>query len=105
MLGAWKLDGFEWDQGNEQKSALKHGIGRDEIEAFFDQEPAVMADEAHSKAEQRYWAIGTGTNGRWMLVCFTVRRVAHLRFLRPISARYMHRKEVLRYVSDPESAS
>jgi uncharacterized DUF497 family protein len=51
-------------------------------------------------SESRWKAIGRLPNGRFVFVVFTFREVVGRRIIRPISARYMHRKEVLRYVQD-----
>ena len=51
----------------------------------------------HSLAEQRLRAIGKTDAGRYVLVVFTIRERTGERFIRPISARYMHRREVEHY--------
>ena len=91
-----RVAGFDWDAGNLAK-CQKHGVSVAEIEALFRGEPAVHADPAHSLTEQRLRAIGRTVAGRWLLVAFTLRRRASGVRLRPISARYMHAKEVRRY--------
>ena len=40
---------------------------------------------------------GLTKQGRWIIVAFTIREKAGEKFLRPISARYMHAKELKRY--------
>ena len=52
--------------------------------------------------ERRFLAIGFGAAGRHVLVVFTIRVVGEDRLIRPISARYMHRKEVAYYESNPQ---
>lgn len=64
---------------------------------MFHGSPGVYADPDHSVDEQRLRAIGRTAEGRSLIVAFTLRRLAGLRLLRPISARYMHAKEVRRY--------
>jgi uncharacterized protein len=44
--------------------------------------------------ERRFRAIGRTTEGRSIFVVFTWRHRRKERLIRPISARYMHRKEV-----------
>lgn len=90
------VDGFEWDEGNWPKCG-KHGVPRDEIEALFENGPAVYPDPAHSQSEERMLAIGETASGRFMLVAFTLRRRSDEALIRPISARYMRRKEVEHY--------
>jgi uncharacterized protein len=68
-----------------------------EIEALFQRTVMVMPDEAHSKAEQRLRAVGKTETGRYVFLVFTVRERIDERLIRPISARYMHRKEVRHY--------
>ena len=91
-----EVDGFSWDFGNLAK-CQKHGVSRSEIEALFHDEPVVFADPGHSHTEQRLRAIGRTSTGRAILVAFTLREVDGDIFIRPISARYMHRKEVMHY--------
>ena len=94
--------GFEWDEGNWPKCG-RHGLTRDEIEAVFEGSPAVYPDPAHSREEERMLAIGTTQAGRWLLVAFTLRRRERETLIRPISASYMHRKEVDHYERQSES--
>jgi uncharacterized DUF497 family protein len=90
------VTGFEWDEGNRRK-CRKHGISIGEIEAMFRQSLSVFPDPAHSHHEERFKAIGKGQEGRNILIVFTIRRRRESRLIRPISARYMHRKEVEHY--------
>ncbi len=95
--------GFEWDEGNQDK-CTKHGVSLAEIEGLFERALAVIADPAHSQTEQRLKAIGRSDTGRMILVVFTLRRHGKHRLVRPISARYMHRKEVEYYEEAVASA-
>ncbi|MCF6292152.1 MAG: BrnT family toxin [Robiginitomaculum sp.] len=88
--------GFDWDIGNWPKCG-KHGVSRPEIEAVFLANPDVYADPNHSLDEQRLRAIGQNKEGRYLLVAFTIRRKNDEWYIRPISARYMHKKEVKNY--------
>ena len=90
------VSGFEWDEGNRGK-CLKHGVSVAEIESMFTSAPAVFPDPAHSTTERRYLAIGKSSAGRMIFLAFTFRRRGGRTYIRPISARYMHRKEVERY--------
>jgi uncharacterized protein len=94
-----KFEGFDWDEGNWPKCG-KHGISKEEIEDLFDNDPGTYADPSSSEAEQRLRAIGEGWNKRMMLVAFTTRETNGALLLRPISARYMHQKEISRYELD-----
>lgn len=91
-----KIDGFDWDHGNSQK-VLKHGVSRAEIEGLFLNEPFVGPDFKNSKFESRYLAVGRSEEGRPIFVVFAIRIVGGSRLIRPISARYMHAKEINRY--------
>ena len=87
------VSAFDWDGGNLAK-CQKHGVTIAEIEAVFHHQPMVAPDIAHSKAEQRFIAIGSGAGPRPLFVVFTFRAVNDEVLIRPISARYMHRKEI-----------
>ncbi|MDI4665390.1 BrnT family toxin [Xanthobacter autotrophicus] len=91
-----KIAGFDWDEGNRDK-CRKHGVSLAEIEALFHAAPAVYPDPAHSGTEERFLAIGPGKAGRMIFVAFTLRGKEGGTFIRPISARYMHAKEVRHY--------
>jgi uncharacterized protein len=91
-----RISGFQWDRGNWPKCG-KHGVSRAEIEALFSGDIAVHPDLAHSGEEERNFAIGFAPQGRWLFVVFTLREVADRTLIRPLSARYMHRKEVEHY--------
>jgi uncharacterized DUF497 family protein len=88
--------GFDWDEGNREK-CLKHGVSLDEIEALFFGPIAIRPDLAHSVGETRFLGIGGTAGGRHVFIAFTIRRRDSANYIRPISARYMHRKEVEQY--------
>jgi uncharacterized DUF497 family protein len=88
--------GFDWDEGNRAK-CLKHGVSIAEIEALLRSEPHVAPDPRHSAAEDRFIAVGRNAQGRALFVAFTFRTRDGKRLIRPVSARYMHRKEVASY--------
>jgi uncharacterized DUF497 family protein len=90
---------FDWDDGNAAKCE-KHGLNRAEIEAIFRAKPRVAPDPKHSAAETRFIAVGRTPGGRAAFVAFCWRAGR----IRPISARYMHAREVRRYEesADPE---
>jgi len=60
-------------------------------------DPAIFAHPSHSIDEQRLRAIGKSDDGRGIYVSFTIRQRQDGNFIRPVSARYMHRKEMERY--------
>jgi uncharacterized DUF497 family protein len=89
-------DGFQWDAGNRAK-CQKHGVSIAEIEQLFSGPIAVFPDLAHWDSEERFKAIGRTDAGRAVFIVFSVRQSGVGRAVRPISARYMHRKEVANY--------
>ncbi len=91
------FEGFDWDEGNAEKCRA-HGVSIEEIEsALIGESLAIIPDTQHSKDEGRYIGVGRTVNGRDLFVVFTFRIVAGRKLLRPITARYMHRKEAKRY--------
>ena len=64
---------------------------------MFRSSVAVLPDPLHWKSEERFKAIGRSDDGRWIFVVFTLRPRRGKRLVRPISARFMHEKEVKHY--------
>ena len=91
-----RVAGFDWDKGNSTKCE-KHGVSREEIEAFFQGKVWVAPDPKHSEMEERFLALGRTKEGKPMVVVFTLREGKEGALIRPISARYMHVKEAKRY--------
>jgi uncharacterized DUF497 family protein len=91
-----KINGFDWDDGNWPKCG-KHGVAKVEIEEVFLGSPVVMADPTPSELRMR--AIGKTNSGRYVFVVFTYRKNGNQLTLRPISARFMHQKEIDHYES------
>lgn len=88
-----KVAGFDWDAGNWPKCG-KHGVGKEDIEGLFKGVVTIIPAPQSTRDEVRYIAIGTSPNGRDVLVVFTFRkRMESGLLVRPISARYMHKKE------------
>jgi len=85
--------GFDWDDGNRTKCE-KHGVAAATIEGLFERPVLILPDAIHSVAERRFKAIGKAEDGRLVFVVFTLRRGG---LIRPISARYMHKKEADHY--------
>lgn len=102
--GRWPaIAGFEWDAGNQEK-CRKHGLSLAAIEAVFHRPVAVFRDHAHSQAEARLKAIGQTDGGRHVVIVFTLREQQAGTLIRPISARYMHAKEVAHYEKETAKA-
>ncbi len=92
-------EGFDGDAGNRAK-CQKHGVSVAELEALFDRPLLIVPDAAHSGDERRFRAIGRTGLGRPIFLVFTIRTHGSRRLIRPISARYMHAKEIGRYEKD-----
>ncbi len=89
------IRGFDWDRGNRDK-CQKHGMSIEEIEGVFTR-PVVILPE-NPQGELRLKAIGKTLGGRHAFIVFTWRAErGGSAMLRPISARFMHRKEVESY--------
>ena len=98
-----KIAGFDWDAGNWPKCG-KHGVSRDEIEQVLGS-ARIAPDVGHSRQEPRYIAVGRNAQGRPIFVAFALRQQDGRLVIRPISARYMHAREAIRYEDNEESAS
>ncbi len=94
---------FDWDDANTEK-CQKHGISIAEIERLFMRDPDVYPDLKHSETESRYFAVGEDAAGRNIVVVFTYRLREGETIIRPISARYMHKREVNRFESYEKEA-
>ncbi len=60
----------------------------------------ILPDENHSNEEQRFRAIGKTKEDRSMFMVFTLRSIDEEMFIQPVSARYMHQKEVSAYETE-----
>lgn len=59
MISFNRITGFDWNAGNERKSAEKHDVSQFEAEQMFFNEPLlVLEDVKHSQNEDRYHALG-----------------------------------------------
>ena len=91
-----RVQGFDWDGGNRAK-CQKHGVSVAEIEALFRNAPRIAPDPKHSHDEDRLIAVGRTSAGRPMFVAFTIRMENRGGLIRPVTARYMHAKEIAAY--------
>jgi uncharacterized DUF497 family protein len=91
--------GFNWDEGNREK-CRKHGVSIAEIEALLNADPRVAPDPKHSAREDRFIAVGRNKEGRPLFVAFTFPTKNGQRLIRPVSARYMHGKEIEGYEAE-----
>ena len=91
------VQGFDWDDGNCERIA-RHGLTVALVEAVLRGPLHIAPDPAHSTAEKRFRAVGQAQpDGRFAFVVFTLRDRDGDVLVRPISARFMHVKEVRRY--------
>jgi uncharacterized protein len=96
--------GFDWDAGNTDK-CCRHGLSTVDIEhVVAHQESLIVPDVRNSATEPRFIAVGRTIQGRYAFVVFTPRTKDGETYARPISARYMHRKEIERYAQEISGA-
>jgi len=91
-----RIAAFEWDRGNSIK-CQKHGLTLSAIESCFARPILILPDENHSQTEERLRAIARDEDGRHVFIVFAVRSRGRQSVIRPISARYMHAKEIQYY--------
>ena len=90
------IAGFDWVEGSWPKCG-KQGVSKAEIEDGLRSGPFVLSDRHPQDRGTRFDAVGTNEDGHYVFVVFTLRDKAGKRLIRPISARYMHRKEIENY--------
>ena len=100
---ALRVSGFDWDEGNRRK-CQKHGLTIEEIEAFFEDGPRIAPDSKHSEEEDRLIAVGRTKAGRPIFVAFTIRTKDKRSLIRPVTARYMHAKEIEAYEKESSAS-
>ena len=85
-----EVSGFEWDEGNKNKSLAKHAVSNEECEEiFFDYNKDIQGDALHSVNKERYILIGKTKQNRVLYAVFTIRKNK----IRVISARDINKKE------------
>jgi len=85
-----RIEGFDWDAGNQDKNWFKHGVAMGKCEEVFFSLPLLWRnDSGHSQAELRHLALGQTNAGRYLFIAFTIRKNK----IRAISARDMSQKE------------
>jgi hypothetical protein len=95
---------FDWDDANRDK-CQKHGVSIREIEHVLGHAETYLApDVRNSEIEPRFIAISRNPNRRFTFVIFTLREIDGRTLRRPISARYMHKKEIARYEKEVSRA-
>lgn len=87
-----EYDELEIDEGNLKKIEARVPI--ETVKEFFRQKLLVKLDAKHSFEEIRFLAIGYASDTqRCVIVAFTIRISGIVKLIRPISARYTHKKE------------
>ncbi len=100
LLG--RITHFVWDDHNQNKNWLKHGVHWKECEqAISDEYMVATEDPRHSATEQRWTALGRTGHHRYLFVAFTIRGNG----IRIISARSMNRKERRIYEEAQENSN
>lgn len=89
-----KVAGIEWDDGNWPKCG-KHGVSQSEIEHVLRHMTFRIPDPFPD--EVRFRTAARSPEGRPVFVVYMHRLQDGKTYLRPISARYMHGKEIDRY--------
>ena len=89
-----QYDGFQWDEGNIVHCA-KHGVSREEIEHVLAHMTFYIPDLCPHEPRMR--TVGVIKESRHVFIIFTFRELEDERYMRPVSPRYMHEKEVENY--------
>ncbi|MBU0978344.1 MAG: BrnT family toxin [Patescibacteria group bacterium] len=88
------VEGFDWDEGNIEKSFSKHKITAQESEEVFVNEPLIINfDLKHSSKEERYQVLGQTNGQKKLFMVFTIRN----KKIRIISTRNQNKRERKRY--------
>ena len=89
---------FERDDKKNQNNIKKHGISFEEAASVFeDDESLIIADDEHSKDEERFILIGFSFKANLLVVCHCYRNKDAI--IRIISARKADSKERQKYIS------
>ena len=86
---------FEWDTRKAQENIRNHGVSFEEASTVFaDPDGLDWEDFEHADAEHRWKRLGMSSEGRILLVVYTLRRLKNgTETVRVISAREASRKE------------
>ncbi|MEP7128722.1 MAG: BrnT family toxin [Chitinophagales bacterium] len=82
---------FQWDDGNINKSWMKHGVSVEEAESIWlDNGHKIVVSRITTSNELRFVCVGMSDESRLLSVIFTFRNG---NLIRPISARPSNKKE------------
>jgi len=101
-VSALRVSGLDWDKGNWPK-CNSHGVSKREIEEVLRGNPTGIEDPY--PYEPRFRAVGQTKEGRYVFIVYVERIIGGVKRLRPLSARYMHKKEVMRYAETKKVSS
>ena len=89
-----RIAGIEWDDGNWPKCG-KHGVDKGQVEHVLRHMTFRIPDPTPS--EPRFRTASRVPDGRVVFVVYTHRDRGGRIYMRPISARFMHTKEIRHY--------
>ncbi len=90
------VHGVEWDEGNRSK-CQKHGMTIADVEHVLMEGRAIFVPARSGSDDERLVAIGVTAAGRYAFVVVTPRPHEGRLMLRPVSARFMHGREIRKY--------
>src|SRR5260370_9287720 len=75
MIDLDQIPGFDWDDGNNRKSADKHDVSQAEAESVFFNDPLIVVEDArHRERDQRFNALGTTTQNPLLRINLTLQQ-------------------------------
>ena len=89
-----RVSGFNWDKGNRVK--CQNMVFRLRTSKPFSLTVPELTPIRNTR-RTRIVAVGGTSTGRPVFVAFTIRAANNRRFIRPVTARFMHAKEVAAY--------
>ena len=94
---------FEWDAAKALANMQKHSVTFDQAAAIFlDTLALTVFDSAHSQAEERWFTLGQGVDGRLLAVAHTYVETSPVSVrVRIISARPATKQEQRFYEDEP----
>ena len=91
-----------WDPGKAQANLTKHGVSFVlATEALHDPLALTVADQEHSRDEERWFTLGMTNNGQLLAVAHTWKEQAGIASVRIISARTATKNERRQYQDKP----
>jgi hypothetical protein len=92
---------FEWDPAKAIINLAKHGVAFvDALTVFADPRAIDGPSARHSVVEPRSVRLGRASEGRVLVIVYTMRETADGEAIRIISARRANRKERAAYAAD-----